>query len=212
METQQYTKLEKPIIYFDYRERNETLKSQLFSGEFQIKVEPLAIGDVMIADIVIERKAIADFIASLVDGRLFNQLYFMKKTAKRVLLIIEGLDTTFASPGVTSQSIKGALIKAAVGLQVPVLRTISPQETGETLIHIARQEFYRSRKYHPSLHKKPKCHEESSLAVLRSLPFIGSSKAKLLMKHFKTLKNIFCASVAEPSPSIGAAGVRGRRQ
>uniref|UniRef100_A0A6M3XGT2 Putative nuclease n=1 Tax=viral metagenome TaxID=1070528 RepID=A0A6M3XGT2_9ZZZZ len=55
-----------------------------------VEVRTLETGDYILSDILIERKEIKDLFNSLRQGRLWNQLYNMKLTGMRGLLIIVG--------------------------------------------------------------------------------------------------------------------------
>jgi DNA excision repair protein ERCC-4 len=51
----------------------------------------LEIGDYIIGDLIIERKTSKDFIASVFDGRIFQQANKITSYTNRAILLIEGL-------------------------------------------------------------------------------------------------------------------------
>ena len=56
------------------------------SGEFDVRMGRLATGDYLIDDeVLVERKTVADFAASLVDGRLFPQAARLAQSHYRAL-------------------------------------------------------------------------------------------------------------------------------
>ena len=59
----------------DHSERHSTLlEAARRSGAFNVRMVHLGTGDYLIDDeVLVERKTIGDFVASLVDGRLFPQ-------------------------------------------------------------------------------------------------------------------------------------------
>ena len=112
-------------IIVDHREHADTLLHTLeMEYDFEISVTTLKYGDYFIEpDITIERKTTKDFIASILDGRLFNQAYRLSEFTKRPIIIIEGSSFTNLDINFSLDSIKGALITLAQTYHIPVLRT-----------------------------------------------------------------------------------------
>ncbi|MEM3406167.1 MAG: ERCC4 domain-containing protein [Nitrososphaerota archaeon] len=61
------------MILIDYREKESGIPKLLIKKNIPINFENLKIGDYIIGDIVIERKTSKDFVASIFDGRIFEQ-------------------------------------------------------------------------------------------------------------------------------------------
>ena len=63
------------VFRVDFSERHSALLDLAqASGDFDVLLERLAVGDYFVAaDVLVERKTYADFAMSLVDGRLFAQ-------------------------------------------------------------------------------------------------------------------------------------------
>lgn len=79
-------------IQVDHSEREAPLLELLRqSSTFDVRISRLTVGDYLINDeILIERKTIVDFAASLVDGRLFPQAARLARDGHRTLILIEG--------------------------------------------------------------------------------------------------------------------------
>src|SRR5262245_11141267 len=79
-------------IQVDYSERESLLLGLLRqSADFEVRLARLRVGDYLINDeVLLERKTIADFAASLVDGRLFPQAARLARDGRRSLVLIEG--------------------------------------------------------------------------------------------------------------------------
>ena len=75
-----------PII-IDTREAQSLITANLIEQKANIEHEQLEIGDYLIQDTIIERKTFSDFISSILDKRLFNQLREMKKYEKYFLIL-----------------------------------------------------------------------------------------------------------------------------
>ena len=73
--------------------------------------QQLDIADIIITnEVAIERKEGFDFVSSIMDNRLFEQLLRLKDTYEHPILILEGLnDKVFENTGMKISSIYGAL-------------------------------------------------------------------------------------------------------
>ena len=74
-------------IQVDHPERESLLLELLRQSEdFDVRLARLRVGDYLINDqVLIERKTIVDFAASLVDGRLFPQAARLARDGRRSL-------------------------------------------------------------------------------------------------------------------------------
>ena len=83
-------------VQADHSERDAPLLELLRqAGVFDVRMARLTVGDYLINDeVLIERKTLADFAASLVDGRLFPQAARLARDDHRSLMLIEGPPTT----------------------------------------------------------------------------------------------------------------------
>jgi ERCC4-type nuclease len=75
-------------IQIDYRERK--IIEILTNNEIQHKVFTMDIGDILIGNILIERKTLSDLVASIKDGRYHEQKARLKQYSGRVIFLIEG--------------------------------------------------------------------------------------------------------------------------
>ena len=92
------------MIAVDDRELKSGICDELAKLNIEFEVCRLKVGDYIInSKIYIERKTVPDFIESLHDNRLFNQVHNLRKDSKRAIIIIEGTKL----PG--KSSVKGAL-------------------------------------------------------------------------------------------------------
>ncbi|MDP3027771.1 MAG: ERCC4 domain-containing protein, partial [Nanoarchaeota archaeon] len=84
---------EKPRIIADIHEKDSLILAELTekqnNKEIELIIQSLKIGDYLIGNIIIERKTISDFISSMINKRLIEQLKQMQEY-KQQLLIIEG--------------------------------------------------------------------------------------------------------------------------
>ena len=182
------------MIVVDDRER--MIARILHERGVEIKVMRLDIGDFLIGNVCIERKTIRDFVNSIIDNRLFIQIKNMKEEYERQILIVEGEGDIYSQRNVHPNAIRGAIASIALDFNISMIKTKNPQETADMLISIEKR--MSNEKKEIELHKrKPISTEGEQLYIVSSLPSIGTSLAKNLLKKFGNVKNIFNATEKE---------------
>jgi DNA excision repair protein ERCC-4 len=191
-------------IRVDHRERADLLRTELEqSNFFSVEECQLQVGDYAIADLVVERKTIADFYDSLGDGRLFKQLLLMKRSARRKLLVVEGSCEPLA--GAHRNKILGALARISAGLQIPILQTLNEIESAQLLQRIALQLYGLTQSAYQLRTSKPTNPAFDQVFFLVGIRGIGVCRAKELLKRFGSLKGVFDAAEQELAevPNVG---------
>ena len=158
--------------------------------------EQLDIADIVISEeVAIERKEGFDFVSSIMDNRLFEQLLRLKDTYNYPILILEGLnDDVFENTGMKISSIYGALSFISYKLGISVIPTRNIEDTAIVIERIAYREQVKdgmpllSRKAPKALSKK-----ERRSFIIEGLVDIGPKKAKALIERFKTPYQVFKA-------------------
>ena len=118
----------KPKIIIDYREKNSLVSSILVSLGAEIGFRELKVADYIVKDVVIERKTILDFIYSMKNRRLINQLESLQQYKKKIL-IIEGIDEqelyndSSEKIGIHPNAIRGFLLSIILNYNVPIIFT-----------------------------------------------------------------------------------------
>lgn len=187
----------------DYRERISEIPDLLREAGFSIAVRALRCGDYRIGDsIIVERKTHRDFLRSIIDGRLFKQLWWMKRSCSRPLLLIEGnlFNTGLAFDG---NAIRGAVLSVQAIWHVPVVLSKDPADTRDVIIMIVRQEKNSSDAVPQRQGYRPKRLRSRQLFILQGLPKVGPVMAKRLLGHFGSVRRVMSASVEELSQVIG---------
>lgn len=186
-----------PKIFADVHEKNSLIIAELHkSTQIRLDIKPLKIADYVIGNIAIERKTVSDFINSMINKRLIQQLKQMQKY-KQQLLIIEGeLSSILNEDNTLSKALRGLILSLTLNYQIPIIQTQDYEDTTKYLITLAKQQV--KPKTEPTLHHRiPKTIKEQKQYILESFPNIGPVKAKKLLKKFKTVKNIINASEEE---------------
>lgn len=192
-----------PLVIADIHEKNSLVISELHkSDEIILKITYLKISDYVIGDIAIERKTVNDFISSMINKRLIQQLNQMKKY-KKALLIIEGdLNEIYNQNNNLSQALRGFLLSITSNYNTPIIQTSDYEDTSKYLITLAKQQI--KPKTQISLHSRiPKTIQEQKQYILEAFPNIGPVKAKKLLEKFKTIKNIINSEQEELQELIG---------
>lgn len=190
----------KVIAYVDTRERNSSVAKLLQEQGVEVRIKQLETGDYILSDeIVVERKTVGDFVSSILDGRLFNQLITMSTNYTSPLVLVEGdRDEMFALRDVHRNAIIGAMTSIAVNYKVPVLFTKDNSETAEYLYVTAKREQEgKSRDIRLRVGRKGLAREEQQRFIVESLPSVGPSMAKKLLEKFGSIRNIVNADSKE---------------
>ena len=191
-------KVKKVLIFADSREK-EVLK-ELENYNCTIKKRSLIYGDYACGRVCIERKTAQDFIKSITDGRLFEQLKNLKDQFEKPLLIIEGNDLyNRLNPNV----IRGALAAIAIDLSIPIIWTQNPAQTAGMIFWIAKREQEEKRITAIRTKRKTISQQAQQEFIIAGLPNVSTILAKRLLKHFKSIKAIFSASEKELTKVAG---------
>jgi len=188
----------KIIIFVDTREQASNVVRELSKREdVFIKVKQLELGDYVLSDqVIVERKTVEDFLQSMIDGRLFNQLVDMASNYEKPLMLIEGRqEEIYALRNIHGNAIKGALTSIALDYHVPIIFTKDLEESVSFLYLIAkREQLGKDRDIRLRIGRKGLTQNELQQFIVESLPLIGPTMAKSLLKHFGSIRKLFLAS------------------
>lgn len=190
-------------ILVDSRE----LKSEvpkILKDRVDLEVKTLEVGDYVLSDrVAVERKTVEDFLESIVEEKIFNQILKLKSAYQKPILIIEGQNIYSR---LHPNAVRGALASIIVDFEVPVLFTSNSNETAEILLSIARREQEeRKRTIVEHVAKTKRTLKEEQEYVISAISNVGSVIAKNLLENFQTIERIATASVDElmKVPKVG---------
>ena len=184
-----------PIIV-DTREKQSLVAAYLKGEMANIKFEKLEIADYLVGEIAIERKTFQDFLSSMVNKRLLEQLTEIKKYPKS-FLILEGFYHNYEDFNIHKNAIKGMLLAVITKFQVPIIYTENEEDTSEFLILLAKQQEKERKELTIRPQKTLKTLEEQKRFAIEGFPGIGATLSKKLIKEFPNLQEIFLASKEE---------------
>jgi len=184
-------------VLADHREKSNKIVKELIELGVSVKTGQLDSADYLLSGKVgVELKAVPDFVASIIDGRLLEQVRNLKKNFEKAVLIIEGEEDIYSIRKVHANAIRGMLSSIVLDFHVPVLYTKNPQDTAGLLAVMAKREQDTSRDF--SLHeKKPHSLKEQQEFLVSSLPGVGVQTARLLLENFNTIKALVNASTEQ---------------
>jgi len=183
-------------IIVDTRERKLMKILDQKKDTINYTIEQLDIADIVISEeVAIERKEGSDFVSSIMDNRLFEQMMRLKETYTKPILILEGLnDKVFENTGMNINSIYGALCKVSYAMGISVIPTRNLNDTAIAIERIAFRE--QSKGYEALMSRKaPKSMnpDDRRAFIIEGLIDSGPKKAKELIEHFKTPFNVLKA-------------------
>jgi Fanconi anemia group M protein len=178
---------------------------------FDVRMAHLDTGDYLIDDeVLVERKTISDFVASLVDGRLFPQAARLAHSRYRSLLLIEGPKPA-SIPDVHPHALEGALVSLAAMWRLPVLHSSEAEHSLLVLRFLAKQA---SRPPQPVLRRfdrKPKRLASRRLFLLQGLPGVGPALAHRLLDHFGSIERVLSADASTLAEVRGVGAKKAAR-
>ncbi len=185
-----------PLIYVDTRE-SLLLVDELKKQGSRVDVKALPMGDfVLSTDVVVERKTAEDFVKSVIDGRLFNQLVAMREAYPRPLLILEG--DRRKAVGIGSAAFLGALASVVTDFQVSIFTSSNESETAQILFHIARREqIDKKKEVRIRSGRKPASISDQQKYIVAGLPGVSTVLADRFLRELKTIAKIFNAGEKE---------------
>jgi Fanconi anemia group M protein len=194
------------FMMVDSRETNSPVVRELSLRKVVMEVRPLPVGDYIISERVgIERKAVPDFVSSIKDGRLFDELIRLKNQFALPIIIIEGDLRNIG--GVHPAAILGAISSIILNMNIFIYQTPTPIDTAAMLIALAKKEQSdnESKKFAIRFKKIPDDNDRKLEYMIAGIPGINVSRAQDLLEKFETIQAIFNASPEElkETPNIG---------
>ncbi|MFX0115511.1 MAG: ERCC4 domain-containing protein [Candidatus Hodarchaeota archaeon] len=185
---------EHPEIIVDKREPEVILNEFKRLGVVVLK-KNLSVADYVVSErIAIERKTGADFVSSIIDGRLFEQLERLTSTYKAPMLILEDPETSFQREGMKPSSIYGAMAYIVRNLQLPIVPSIDSAGTALFIYRLAYREQIED-KSPIQIRRAPKGMKlrEKQIFLIEGLERTGSKAAERLLNEFHSPMGVFRA-------------------
>lgn len=186
---------DKAKIIIDHRE--DPVFDELLAGHgVLVERVQLEVGDfICSARCIVERKTRSDFEMSILDGRLFNQLHNMQANYPRVIVLVEGEQT---SGNISPEALMGAYTTLVTDFGVSLFFTRNKEKTAELVYSIAKHEQL-ARKQPMRIYAKRKALTLAQMqrGIIEMFPMVGPKLARALLEHFGNIENIARASERE---------------
>lgn len=146
----------------------------------------------------IERKTINDFINSVFNGRVFDQVSRLLEVYEKPILILEGDVEEELEKRDNPRSFWGALLKLQSDMGITVLSTPSILHTSNLLYTLSKR-LQKKNKKNITIQHKPRLLTQKDLQiyVVSSLPNIGEEIAERLLNYFGTVREVFLADTSD---------------
>ena len=194
-----YGKKEKQVkIVVDHREyRSNVVRNLAYKGTF-VEPQQLDVGDYVLSSrIGVERKNVDDFLASLIEGKIFKQMAQLRDAYSRPVLILEG-ENLLTKRNISHNAIFGSLASITVDFGIPILATKDASETADLLKVIAQREQREDKKAVAVRGEKTLMSlRERQQFIVEGLPNVSAVIAKRLLSYFGSVKDIANATEEE---------------
>lgn len=217
-------------ILLDHREP-ERIAQMLSECRIEFEIGQLPAGDLWIVKdqevVVVERKSIADFMASMWNNRLWEQLLRLLSAdeisgykIKRWALVLDGKFEEYVQEyyedGKLWARIMGALLEVAFVYSTPVIIAENDEALRAFLRTLVNREREGKNEGAPKARWFQRAAEalpakDSKVIALTAIPLIGEVMARNLLAHFGSIEKIAGASMEELQAVEGIGRVRAAR-
>ncbi len=189
----------KLFLYADARELSSGIPELIKKENINVYVRNLTVADYIISDrCAVERKSVTDFISSLFDGRLIDQLNRLSKVYEKPVLILEGDINLLYDDAQRRNFFLKTLFNLTIDYNIRLLFSSCKNLTKDMLIGLLQYEKFDKPRY-PIARRKPKTLERRELLkfILKGFPYIGDKSAEKLLQSFGSLRKIFTSHARE---------------
>ncbi len=205
---------EKVHVYVDQRERNSGIAKKLSEMGAGVEIKQLEVADFVVSEkVCIERKTNADFLQSLIDGRLMDQMSNMCRNFETPIVMIEGdPGALYAERNIHPNAIRGAIASIAVNFGIPIIYTTGPEDTAAYVYTLAKREQEgKTKEIALRGEKRAMSTNEWQRFVVESLPNVSAITAKKLLRHFGSVEKVFRAPEEKLQEVDGVGEVKAKR-
>ncbi len=186
------------LIVVDHREKNSAIIKHLLDLGVKISLKKIDVGDYLLSSrVCVEVKKVEDFVNSIIDGRFLEQIKALKENYEKPLIVVEGESDIYSVRMVHKNAINGMIATIAIDYGIPIIWTKNPSDTASLFFVIAKREQASNKNSFEQHLKKPRTLKEQQEYIVASLPGIGNSLAKPLLKRFGSVRRIFNADESE---------------
>ena len=206
-----FVTLENIRIIVDERERKSGIPDLLKAIGMGVEMKTLPIGDYIVApETIVERKSIKDLMASVFDGRLYDQCNRLKENFEHPIVLVEGNVDEIEEITDNPLIFYGALSRVTLEFKIPIIHTPSASHTAKLLVALCSKKDGPAGPYLKKI-KKSSNLETQQLSTLCSLPGIGEKFAVRMLEKFGTPLKVFSATTSELAKVEGLGESRAKK-
>jgi DNA excision repair protein ERCC-4 len=206
-----FVTLENIRIIVDERERKSGIPDLLKAVGMGVEMKTLPIGDYIVApETIVERKSIKDLMASVFDGRLYDQCNRLKENFEHPIVLVEGNVDEIEEITDNPLVFYGALSRVTLEFKIPIIHTPSASHTAKLLVALCSKKDGPTGPYLKKI-KKSSNLETQQLSTLCSLPGIGEKFAVRMLEKFGTPLKVFSATTSELAKVEGLGESRAKK-
>ena len=204
-------KLENLRIIVDERETKSGIPKLLKAIGMNVEMKTLPIGDYIVApETIVERKSIKDLMASVFDGRLYDQCSRLKEHFANPIVLLEGNVDEIEEITDNPLVFYGAISRVVLEFKIPIIPTPSASHTAKLLFSMCSKKDGPTGPYLKKI-KKSSNLETQQLSTLCSLPGIGEKFAVRMLEKFGTPSKVFSATTSELAKVEGLGEARAKK-
>ena len=179
-------------IIVDSRETASSVVRELKSYNCDLEIQKLEVGDYIVSDrVAIERKSTEDFVASIIDGRLWNELIDLSTNYEIPILLLEG-EPPQSNKRIHLNAILGALSSILIKFRMPTIYSRDTNDTARLLMAFAKKEQVEKKRKIKLRHDKATTKQSEIVErIVAGIPGIDLKRSQSILDHFKTLNNVF---------------------
>ncbi len=202
-----------PRVVVDERERGCGVPEELAKLNVRVYFSRLPTADYVISpEVAVERKALADFVSSVYDGRFFVQVSALSSAYRKPYLLVEGDIKELARLAKNVNSYYGAVASVTLAYDLRVIHTADPAQTASAIAALIKHSRARPA-IMGAIAPPPKAKDEprQQLYLVSSLPGVGTKLAKRMLSRYGTPRKIMGLTESQLAMVQGLGGKRAAR-
>lgn len=203
----------KPTIYVDNREKGNDISKKLLDLGANIQMKQLVTADYIVsAKCGIEYKKGDDFLSSLLDGRLLEQVASLAKNFDKPIIIVETPNDIYKVRNIHPNAIRGLIATINVDFRIPIIYTKDGKDTADMIFSIAKREQDDSnRDFQLHFQKKKMTEDEMREYFIAAIPEIGPVLARELLIKLGSIEKIINSTIEDLEKMSGIGKVKAKK-
>ena len=190
-------KEDRPDIEIVADDRENSIAKKFSREDIKVVKKRIDVADFILSeDTAVERKSAGDFVDSIIDNRLFDQLKDLNDYRKPIILI-EGRNI-YSQRNIDEKAVRGALSSIALDYGIPIIWSKDEEDTSRILMQIAEKEQVENEKnVQVRGNASGRTLKQQKEFIVAGLPGVNTKIARRLLDEFGNIDSIFSATEEE---------------